>query len=514
MHSHDEASARPMVDALEITDSVLKEIMMTIGLRAAESGGILGGAERQGLVSSYYFDSTGQCTPVQYTTDHVTLNRLLRDDWNPNGVRFRGFVHSHPYGLDALSGRDLGYAERILAENPELECLWLPIVTSESGQFAIHPYAAVRANGAVEIKKVPLVIVSQRERTTGDTAPIPHSCLNQPLDKLVLPLEASGEQYQQAERDEETFSRVRSAYDHKLMRRTRLFVVGLGGAAAFVEDMSRAGIGEIIPIDPETIEESNLATQQAYRSDIGRPKVDCIAERVLDINPNILVKTFHSPLDDITDEQFSELAHGELAGRKAERVVLCGMTDDFYAQARVHRLALNLGVPSLCAQVYQEGRGAEITFTHPDVTEACHRCVLDSRYRAFLQEGYRNTVTSHGTPIFSTTRLNALKGFITLALIHHGTDHPRWGGLLKRIGVRNLVQIRLDPDIGESMGLTAFDSVLAGADTERILFDETIWLPRHPVAPFHGAPACPDCGGTGNLRDAIGTFEDTRVMRT
>src|SRR5205823_1388158 len=105
------------------------------------------------------------------------------------------------------------------------------------------------------------------------------------------------------------------------------------------------------------------------------------------------------------------------------------------------------GLPSLCAQVYQEGRGAEVTFTYPGVTPACHRCILSSRYEAFLELDYQNTVTSNGTPIFATTRLNAIKGFVTLALLHHGTDHPRWGRLLTRIGKRNLLQIRMDPDL-------------------------------------------------------------------
>lgn len=150
-----------------------------------------------------------------------------------------------------------------------------------------------------------------------------------------------------------------------------------------------------------------------------------------------------------------------------------------------------------------------MTFIHPDVTPACGRCILSSRYRAYLEEGFQNNVTSDGTPIFATTRLNALKGFIALAILHHGTDHPRWGGLLERIGNRNLLQIRMDPDLG----LKAFEKAFGGGDTARIFFDETVWLPQSPENPQNGYAACPDCGGTGNLRDAIGTFADTRIMR-
>lgn len=226
-------------------------------------------------------------------------------------------------------------------------------------------------------------------------------------------------------------------------------------------------------------------------------------------------------LDEISDAEFARLAREPLAGCAPQVTLLCGFTDSFEAQARINRLALHFGLPSLCAQVYWEGRGAEITFTYPGVTPACHRCALSSRYRAYLEEGFRNDVTSDGTPIFATTRLNALKGFIALAILHYGTDHPRWGGLLQRIGHRNLIQIRMDPDLSTTLGLRAFDRVFgangAAEDVawrqERILFDEAIWLPQKPDCPENGFPACPDCGGTGDLRNAISTFADTRPMR-
>ena len=116
-------------------------------------------------------------------------------------------------------------------------------------------------------------------------------------------------------------------------------------------------------------------------------------------------------------------------------------------------------------------------------------------------------MTSDGTPIFATTRLNSLKGFIALALLHHNTDHPRWGKLLERIGNRNLIQIRMDPDLGQTLKLGIFDRVFGGGDTSRILFDDVVWLPQKPDNPENGFPACPECGGTGDLSQAIGTIQ-------
>ena len=143
--------------------------------------------------------------------------------------------------------------------------------------------------------------------------------------------------------------------------------------------------------------------------------------------------------------------------------------------------------------------------------------MLGSRYRAYLKDGFVNNVTSNGAPIFATTRLNAIKGFIAMAILHHGIGkdrlgYARWGTLLERIGNRNLLLIRLDPD----STLPAFQRVLGGADQSSILFDETVWRPQVPDTPVQWPhtqmPECQDCGGTGNLLDSLGKFPDTRDM--
>jgi hypothetical protein len=312
------------------------------------------------------------------------------------------------------------------------------------------------------------------------------------------------------------FDRVTEAYDLDRMARSRVVAVGVGGAAAFLDDLARCGAGEFVLIDEDVITATNLATQQVYRRDLGRPKVTALAERLSDINPGVRVQAVRHSLDDISDHQMRALCLDAAGGPPPAATLLCGLTDNFYAQARINALALQFGLPSLCAQVWREGRGAEITFTYPGLTPACHRCILSSRYAAFLAEGFTNDVTSHGTPIFATTRLNAMKGFVALTLLHHGSDSSpaRWAGLAARIGPRNLLQIRMDPDLAQTLGIRTFDRVFSEADTGSLLFDETVWRPQEPRSGQDGTAPCPDCGGTGDLRDVCGTFDDTRIIRT
>ena len=514
-HAQD-APERP-APALKMTRSVVELIRQTIGVRTAESGGMLGGSRSDGVIRHYHFDGTARRTGVAYSPDCQTLNALLQEEWNPAGINLLGFVHSHPPSIRRPSYGDERYAARILTANPELACLALPIVMTEpdTGRFTISAHVAVRNGGRPLIEERELVIVD--DRVADRCTPSGRRDAGAPQQSppaAVRRSRTSSSQVARAKTDlSQTFRRVRGAYDLKRLSACRVIYVGMGGAASYTEDNGRAGVGEHILIDPDVVSEANIATQQVYRKDIGRPKVDCVAERLADINPNARVLTIPKRFEELDDLELQRLATAPLWGERPVRTLLCLLTDQFEPQARGNRVALQLGLPSLSAQVYRQGRGGEITFTYPGVTPACHRCALRSRYQAYLAHGFSNDVTSDGTPIYATTRLNALKGMITMAILHHGTAHPRWSGLLRRIADRNLVQVRMDPDLADTLGLGVFDQVFGGGDTQRILFDDVVWLPQKPDCPKNGYPACPDCGGTGDLRRVVATIADTRVMR-
>jgi proteasome lid subunit RPN8/RPN11 len=475
---------------LRMTQSVLESIITTIGVRKAESGGMFGGTD--GMVTHYHFDQSSRTSAVTYSPDHTTLNTLFKEQWNPAGIRLNGFAHSHPGKGCMPSAGDRIYAEKILNTIGDIDLLWLPIINTvaDTGEFIFTPWAACKTEEGVVMKRGLVEIISSEKKNELlellDTGV--------PLDRITLGKKQPVKTV--------TFERVKEAYDLSLMHDARIIAAGAGGAAEWFEQLTRAGVEQFVLIDPDTVSETNLATQQVYRKDIGRLKVDCIAERIRDINPEAYVTTLPKKLEDLADDQIEKLIVGN------SRTILCGLTDNFFAQARVNELALNFGIPSLCAQVYKEGRGAEITFTYPGITPACHRCILSSRYRYFLEEHNENDVTSHGTPIFATAQLNAIKGFLALAMIHHGSDHPRWGNTLNQIGNRNLIQLRLDPDFSETMGLKVFDRVFESADKKRLFFGEPVWLPQQQECPETGYRSCPDCGGTGDLRNAIGTLSD------
>lgn len=73
----------------------------------------------------------------------------------------------------------------------------------------------------------------------------------------------------------------------------RVCVFGLGGVgAAAALDLARAGVGNLVVVDFDTVAESNLNRLAfGYADAVGRPKVEAFAEAAARVNPGVRVET-------------------------------------------------------------------------------------------------------------------------------------------------------------------------------------------------------------------------------
>lgn len=77
------------------------------------------------------------------------------------------------------------------------------------------------------------------------------------------------------------------------LHRSRVAIFGIGGVGSFtVEALARAGVGHFLLVDDDLVCLTNLNRQLiALHSTLGRPKVEVMAERIRDINPDAVVET-------------------------------------------------------------------------------------------------------------------------------------------------------------------------------------------------------------------------------
>ena len=76
------------------------------------------------------------------------------------------------------------------------------------------------------------------------------------------------------------------------LKNSTVLIIGLGGVGGYaLESIVRSGIQNLIIVDADTIESSNLNRQLiSLQSNIGEKKVDAFEKRILDINPNAKIK--------------------------------------------------------------------------------------------------------------------------------------------------------------------------------------------------------------------------------
>ena len=90
------------------------------------------------------------------------------------------------------------------------------------------------------------------------------------------------------------------------LRAARVAIFGLGGVGGYAaEALARAGVGQMDLIDDDTVSLTNLNRQLlATHSSIGKYKVDVAAERIRDIDPTIVIRTYRCFYLPETADQF------------------------------------------------------------------------------------------------------------------------------------------------------------------------------------------------------------------
>lgn len=89
------------------------------------------------------------------------------------------------------------------------------------------------------------------------------------------------------------------------LQQAHVLVVGVGGVGAYAAEMiCRAGVGRMTIIDGDVVNPSNINRQLVARhSTIGQRKVDILAKRLLDINPQLQLTAKHEFLhDELTED--------------------------------------------------------------------------------------------------------------------------------------------------------------------------------------------------------------------
>jgi bacteriocin biosynthesis cyclodehydratase domain-containing protein len=244
------------------------------------------------------------------------------------------------------------------------------------------------------------------------------------------------------------------------LKAASVVVCGAGGlGSAVTASLVAAGVGEVVVCDDDTVEEHNLHRQYTYgRSDIGRRKVEVLAERLADGNPHVSVVPVARRLED-------PAALAALA-TAADLVVSCADQPSVTEMAALVTEACWPRTPHLIGGAYAYYTGLLGLTVVPGVT-ACWDCLLLTAVEAFDRTG-----------------------------MHSLKPKPRYTGA---IGVQ----------AGIGGNVMAWEAIRFLAGMPIALADQwtelDYWTMRVRTQPVPRRPDCPRCGSTAVVPTGTGT---------
>lgn len=183
-------------------------------------------------------------------------------------------------------------------------------------------------------------------------------------------------------------SRSAGLLSDALRARTAL-VAGCGSVGScLAEQLVRGGVGRLTLLDPDAVEAENLSRTVYTIEDVGLPKTEALARRLLRIDPAVELALEPRAVQALEPAALEALVRG------ADLVL--GATDDPAAQRALDRFAYARGKPALFPGLYAGARGGEVVVSVPERT-ACYLCATRSRHQAERGEGPVAREVDYGT---------------------------------------------------------------------------------------------------------------------
>jgi len=140
----------------------------------------------------------------------------------------------------------------------------------------------------------------------------------------------------------------------ELLSKSTVLVLGIGGVGGHAaETLARSGIGTLILVDKSRVDLSNINRQIiALTSTVGKPKVEVMKERLLEINPELNIITYF--------EFFDFETKSKILSHKID--FICDAIDTITFKIDIIKEALERNIPIISSM----GMGNKL---HPELIE-------------------------------------------------------------------------------------------------------------------------------------------------
>lgn len=183
---------------------------------------------------------------------------------------------------------------------------------------------------------------------------------------------------------QDVFSRNSGLIETDWMDNQCAVICGCGSVGSCIAlQLARSGVGRFVLIDTDCVEIHNVCRHQCNLTDVGRYKVDAVAERIVQINPQAQVKKIYQRIQDAAESKYGEwIVPG--------KAIFIGTCDNRLGDAYACDLAYEFGVPFASLGFWARAWAGEIYTCLPERNEICYRCAFHKQIENSIEQDRRN----------------------------------------------------------------------------------------------------------------------------
>ena len=184
---------------------------------------------------------------------------------------------------------------------------------------------------------------------------------------------------------QDIFSRNSGLIETDLMDDVLVFIGGCGSVGSLIcLQLARSGVRRFVLCDTDCVEIHNVCRHQCSLVDVGRLKVDAVAERILQINPDAEVNRFYQKVQDIPPEKYEHLI------TDPKKTLFIGTCDNRIGNSVTCDIAKRFNAPFMATFFMTRAWALEVYIYLPERNDICYHCAFKKSVEESEEEEKRN----------------------------------------------------------------------------------------------------------------------------
>lgn len=183
---------------------------------------------------------------------------------------------------------------------------------------------------------------------------------------------------------QDIFSRHLGLLESNWLDNKTVVMCGCGSVGSCLSlHMARSGVGRFVLVDSDCFEIHNVCRHQCNHTDLGKFKVDAVAERILQINPKAEILKFYQLIQNVPRHEYANWFDPKYT-------IFVGTCDNRPGNAAACDIAYDLGASFLALGFRARAWSGEIFVAIPDRKDICYHCAFKTLIEEAQIEMSRN----------------------------------------------------------------------------------------------------------------------------